>query len=495
MEQNRMELSNATGKNGSILFLSLVCFVASLGGVLFGFDTAVISGTFGMVEAQFGLNQIEVGWFASSALMGAILGALISGTLSDRYGRKPVLITAALLFFISALGSTVPSTFKILIVARLIGGLGVGMASVLAPMYISEFSPPKLRGRLVALYQLSIVIGILLAYFSNWLLLNYSQYNNSTFGGAGYLHKIFVSEVWRGMFGAEMIPSGLFILLLFVIPETPRWLIKKGQNDKGLRVLAQISGTLVAKKEFKAIKESVNHIGKIRELFKPGLRLALLVGVGLSVFGQFTGVNIIVYYGPSILEEAGFKLESALQLQVAIGLINLIFTAIALWKIDNWGRRPLLIGGMAAVFASLLIISIQFFVGLTSGIWIVFMLCIYMASLALSINAVIWVLTGEIFPNRIRGRAMSIATFSNWGTNFLTAFIFPWIVQTAGMGTSFLIFAGFSLLATIFFYRLVPETRGKSLEDIEKYWAEKKLSNKAHDYKSIETINKYENIA
>jgi len=200
------------------------------------------------------------------------------------------------------------------------------------------------------------------------------------------------------------------------------------------------------------------------------LRMALIVGIGLSVFGQFTGVNIIVYYGPSILENAGFKLDSALQFQVAIGIINLIFTLIALWKIDDLGRRPLLVWGMAAVFVSLMIIAIQFSIGLTSGIWIVIMLCVYMASLALSINAVIWVLTGEIFPNRVRGRAMSIVTFFNWSVNFLTAFIFPWFVDHAGIDIGFFTFAGFCFVATLFFYRMVPETKGKSLEEIEQYW-------------------------
>lgn len=203
------------------------------------------------------------------------------------------------------------------------------------------------------------------------------------------------------------------------------------------------------------------------------MRLSLIVGVGLSVFGQFTGVNIIVYYGPTILENAGFQLDSALQFQVAIGIINLLFTIIALWKIDSWGRRPLLIWGMAAVFISLLIITIQFSTGQTSGIWILVMLCIYMASLAISINAVIWVLIGEIFPTRIRGLAMSLATFVNWGTNFLTALIFPWYVATIGMNAGFFTFASMSLLATIFFYKYVPETRGKSLEEIENCWNSK----------------------
>ena len=398
----------------------------------------------------------------------------MAGALSDKYGRKPVLIVASLLFFISALGSALPPSFTFLISARLIGGLGVGMASVLAPLYISEFAPPKVRGRLVALYQLSIVIGILLAYFSNWILLNFSNGNEFAFGGTGFLHKVLVAEVWRGMFGSEMIPSGLFIILLFVIPESPRWLIKNKQTDKGYNILARISGATIAKIELAEIKETVNHAkGRISDLLKPGLRAALIVGIGLSVFGQFTGVNIIVYYGPSILENAGFKLDSALQFQVAIGIINLIFTIIALWKIDTWGRRPLLIWGMAAVFVSLMIIAFQFTLGVTSGIWIVIMLCVYMASLALSINAVIWVLIGEIFPNRIRGKAMSIATFANWGINFLTAFMFPWYVAKIGMNVGFFTFAGMCLIATVFFYKYIPETKGKSLEEIEKYWAKK----------------------
>lgn len=466
-----MNISDTITDKGSKSFLALVCFVASLGGVLFGFDTAVISGTFSFVEQYFELNKIEVGWFASSALVGAILGAFIAGALSDKYGRKPVLLLAAFLFFISALGSTVPPSFIFLICARLIGGLGVGMASVLAPLYISEFSPPKIRGRLVALYQLAIVIGILLAYFSNWMFLNFSINNEMAFGGSGVFHQVMVSHVWKAMFGSEMIPSGLFIVLLFFIPESPRWLIKNNQTEKGFNILVRISGVIIAKTELTEIKATVNHVkGKISEFLKPGLRLALIVGVGLSVFGQFTGVNIIVYYGPSILENAGFKLDGALQFQVAIGIINLIFTIIALWKIDSWGRRPLLIWGMSAVFISLMIIAFQFTLGGTSGIWIVIMLCIYIAALALSINAVIWVLIGEIFPNRIRGRAMSIATFANWGINFLTAFIFPWYVAEIGMGAGFFTFAAMCLLATIFFYKYVPETKGKSLEEIEIHW-------------------------
>ena len=466
-----MIFRNYNSSKQSNSFIAAVCSIGSLGGLLFGFDTAVISGTFSFIEQYFLLDEIEIGWFASSALIGAIIGALVSGSLSDRFGRKPILIIAAFLFFISALGCTIPNSFIFLIVARIIGGIGVGMASVLAPLYISEFSPPKIRGKLIALYQLSIVIGILLAYLSNWLLLKFSQESTSLFNETDKLYKIFVSEVWRGMFGLEMIPSGLFILLLFLIPESPRWLIKNNNPEKGFNILTKISGEKIAEKEFIEIKNSISKFkGRIADLLRPGLRLALLVGIGLSVFGQFTGVNIIIYYGPTILENAGFKIDGALQFQVAIGLINLIFTILALWKIDRWGRRPLLVYGMFSVFISLIIIAFQFTFGSSQGILIVVMLCIYMASLALSINAVIWVLIGEIFPNRIRGSAMSIVTFTNWGANFLTAFTFPWYIDKIGMGGGFFTFAGMCLLATIFFNKYVPETKGKTLEEIENFW-------------------------
>lgn len=457
-------------------FLILVCFTASLGGILFGFDTAVISGTVSMVESQFELNKLLVGWFGSSALVGAIIGSMISGVLSDKYGRRPMLILSAILFFFSALASAIAPSFAILIAARLVGGLGIGMASVLAPMYISEFSPPKIRGRLVALYQLSIVMGILLAYFSNWGLSEFARNYADDFGGQGFLHRIMISEVWRGMFGAEIIPAVLFFSLLLIIPESPRWLIKEGREKDGYEILVKLSGETAAKADLKAIHESVTEEqGTFGELFKGGFKLALIAGLGLSVFGQFTGVNIIVYYGPDILRDAGFNFDNALKYQISIGLINLIFTSLALWKIDHWGRRKLLIGGMIAVCISLLIIGMQFSMAKTPGIWLVIMLCIYMASLAFSINAVIWVLLGEIYPNRLRGKAMSVATFANWATNFATAFLFPWFVAQIGMNSGFFVFAGFCFIAVIFFHKVVPETKGKTLEEIEEHWKKQEV--------------------
>ncbi len=282
-------------------------------------------------------------------------------------------------------------------------------------------------------------------------------------------HKVFVSEVWRGMFAVEMIPSTLFFFLLLMVPESPRWLIDQGKEVQGWAILERINGNVDRLLLTSRSNDETQKLG-IKILLQPGWRKALAVGVGLSVFGQFTGVNIVIYYGPTILEGAGYTLGSAVLFQVLIGIINLIFTIIALFKIDSWGRRPLLIGGMISVFISLCGLGILFSTSESSGIWAVVILCIYIASLALSINAVIWVLIGEIYPTHIRGQAMSIATFANWTTNFTAAFLFPWYVNIVGMGMGFFTFAGFSLMGVLFFFRYVPETKGKSLEEIEEYW-------------------------
>lgn len=475
---------------GSVLYLAGICLVASIGGLLFGFDTAVISGTVERVKIQYGLTDLLQGWFTSSALVGCILGAAVAGMLGDRFGRKPTLIVASIFLFVSALYSTIPPTFLILILARMIGGVGVGMASVLAPMYISEFAPPHLRGRLVAFFQLLIVVGVLAAYFSNWRLVEFAKNHWASFGGNGTMHRILVSEVWRGMFGAEMIPAGLFFLLLFFVPESPRWLAKEGRTERAFGILARVGGRDMARRQMTDIQDSLAQAeGTLRELFRPGLRTALLVGVMLAVFGQLSGVNIVVYYGPKILRAAGYGDVASLLGQVGFGLINLVFTIIALLVIDRWGRRPLLIGGMAVVTVSLAAIGGLFLAGnsplagiatngvvavgtisKTLGLWIGIMICVYMACIALSICAVIWVLTPEIFPNRVRGRAASIATLANWSTNAASAFIFPWYVANFGMHSAFFTSAAICLAATLFFWFLVPETKGKSLEEIEKLW-------------------------
>jgi SP family arabinose:H+ symporter-like MFS transporter len=422
------------------------------------------------VESQFGLSKLALGWFTSSALVGCIIGALAAGGLGDRYGRKPVLMGAAILFFGSALGSAIPPSFTILFSVRIIGGMGVGIASVISPLYISEFSPPGIRGRLVALYQLSIVTGILLAYFSNWMLQQYSaghagiSVHSET---SGILYKIMVVEVWRAMFGMEMIPALLLLALLFFVPESPRWLIQAGRRDQGRNILEMISGKEVAGKEFNEILQSLRAgKGRLRELFRPGLRRALIIAVGLSVFGQLTGINAVIYYGPEILKQAGIQFENALQFQTLLGIINLVFTLLAIMLIDKLGRRPLLVGGMAAVVITLMMAGFLFLDDHPNSLLIVIVLGVYIACIAFSICAVIWVLTPEILPNRVRGRAMSIATFSNWATNTLAAYLFPWYVAAFGMHLGFFTFGAICLAATLFFWKLVPETKGKSLEQI-----------------------------
>jgi SP family arabinose:H+ symporter-like MFS transporter len=487
--QERLAATGASPEVRCRRYIALACLVGSLGGLLFGFDTAVISGTIERVRQQFALSDLMEGWFTSSALIGSILGVAATGALGDRCGRRPVLMAAAVLFLLSGLYSTIASTFVILIVARLVCGLSVGMTSVIAPMYISEFAPPKRRGRLVGLYQLSIVMGILLAYLSNWVLLRLATNKPYAFSGWPALHWIMVSEYWRGMFGAEMLPAVLFFFLLFLVPESPRWLIKAGHELLGLKVLTVISGLQTAERELAEIKQTLKH-GRtsLGELFRPGLRRALLVGIMLAVFGQLSGVNIVVYYGPKILMAAGYHDVGSLLGQVGFGLINLICTVLALMVVDHWGRRPLLIYGMGAVTATLAVIGSLFFWGRSDassaiasgaiavvssrvGLWIGIMMCVYMACIALSICAVIWVLTPEIFPNRVRGRGMALATFANWSTNAFSAFVFPWFVAKFSMQVFFFTTAGICLIATWCFWKFVPETKGRTLEEIGKSWS------------------------
>ncbi|HEY1786779.1 MAG TPA: sugar porter family MFS transporter [Verrucomicrobiae bacterium] len=480
---NLKEAASATPSarhgGGSTQYLALVCLVASLGGLLFGFDTAVISGTVERVREQFALNDLMEGWFTSSALVGCVLGAAIAGTLGDRFGRKPVLLASAIFFLVSAIYSTIPHAFSVLVLARASCGIGIGMASVIAPMYISEFAPQAWRGRLVAFYQLSIVIGILLAYLSNWLLLQFAQSHPDAFNVWPQLHWIMVSEYWRGMFGAEILPAGLFLVLLFCVPETPRWLIQAGRETQGLEILKRIGGSETANAQLTQIKNTVESKQvAIQELFQPGLRRALLLGILLSVFGQLSGVNIVVYYGPKILAAAGFQNAGALLAQVGFGFINLIFTILALIFIDRIGRRPLLISGMAVVTLALAAIGFAFLFGVHDqstvsvavGLWIGGLICVYIASIALSICAVIWVLTPEIFPNRVRGRAMSLATLANWTTNAFSAWVFPWYVARYGMPIFFFTAAAICLIAVSYYWKAVPETKGRSLEEIENLW-------------------------
>lgn len=453
-----------TTQNGqvSMKFVTLVSIVAALGGLLFGFDTAVVSGAIGFMKLRFDLNELEVGWAVSSLIIGCIAGAALSGMLSDRFGRKKVLIAAAALFIIGSVGSAIPATFTGYIIARMIGGIGIGITSTLCPLYNAEIAPARYRGRLVALNQFATVTGIFLVYFVNS-------------GIAGYADDAWnISTGWRWMFGVGVLPGVLFLVLLFFVPESPRWLIKQGRPVEALPILLKIHGDDLARQEVLDIKESFKQENaSLRQLFTPGLRTALLVGVVLAVLQQVTGINAIMYYAPEIFKEAGAGTNASLVQTILVGLINFLFTILALWLIDKAGRKALLLVGSALMTVSLLVIGIAFHSGQTSGPLVLVFILVYVAAFAISLGPVVWVLLSEIFPNRIRGRATAIASMSLWAADYIVSQSFPPMLNTAGPAMTFWIFGVLSLVTFLFTWRVVPETKGKSLEEIEDVWSAK----------------------
>ncbi|MBB6130997.1 sugar porter family MFS transporter [Mucilaginibacter lappiensis] len=466
---------NSMTAKPSKVYLYLVCLVAALGGFLFGFDTAVISGTVSLVKQDFGLNAVSEGWFVSCALLGCIIGVSLSGKLSDKYGRKIVLIISAVLFLVSALGCMLSNSFTVLIVFRLIGGLGIGVASMVSPLYISEFSPSRFRGMMVSLYQLALTIGIVLAYFSNAYL---ASHITDTFNNAG-INKIFSTEVWRGMLGLGALPAAIFLICLFVVPESPRWLLLKGQEQKAKTILTKIDGAEAVQKEMDAFKtlDRDNDDGSIKELFTPVYRKALWIGLLLPFLSQVCGINAVIYYGPRILEQAGFTLNNALGGQVTIGLVNVVFTFVAIFTIDIWGRRPLLFAGIGGAVISLLIIGVLFAFGITTGPWILIFILTFISCFAFSFGPVCWVVVGEIFPNAIRGKAMALATLSLWIGNFLVGQLTPVMLEGMGASWTFWLFALCCSPALWLTFKLIPETKGRSLENIEAYWKQVYIQN------------------
>lgn len=456
-------------KNNNLAYIWWLTITASLGGLLFGYDTAVISGTLSMVRTQFGLNAAMEGWYVSSALVGCVIGVSFAGWLSDKYGRKKVLLLAATLFTISALGCALIDSFSALVLYRLVGGMGVGMASMLSPMYISEMSPPAIRGRLVALYQLAIAVGILGSYFINAWLLHQSAGND--FFIDNKLILIFKSEVWRAMLGMESIPAIVFFILLLTVPESPRWLTLKGNINKAKTILIKSIGKEEAELEIKEIQDSLETEKKSRYLIlEPGIKLAIFLGVSLAVLQQFTGIDAIIYYGPRIMEQAGFALNDALGSQVIIGVINMLFTLLAIWKIDKFGRKPLLLSGTLGMFISVIAIGFLFYFDKAEGIFLLSLILIFIASFAFSLGPVVWVILSEIYPTKIRGRAMSIATMAVWiGTSMIGQFI-PLSLDNLGPATTFWIFGFFCIPTMWIGWKIMPETKGKTLEEIERYW-------------------------
>lgn len=456
---------------GYLVFLSVV---AALGGFLFGYDTAVISGTIAQVTEQFGLDALQQGWYVGCALIGSIIGVLFAGILSDKFGRKSTMILSAILFSTSAIGCAVSTDFNQLVIYRIIGGVGIGVVSIISPLYISEVAVAQYRGRLVSLYQLAVTIGFLGAYLVNYQLLGYSMSNPDV--STGWWNLVFVSEVWRGMLGMETLPAIMFFIIIFFIPESPRWLILKGKEEKATNILERIytssKEALFQLTETKSVLSSESK-SEWKLLLQPGIRKAVIIGVCIAVLGQFMGVNAVLYYGPSIFENAGLSGGDSLFYQVLVGLVNTLTTVLALVIIDKVGRKKLVYYGVSGMVISLVLIATYFIYGESWGISSIFLLIFflfYVFCCAVSICAVVFVLLSEMYPTRVRGLAMSIAGFALWIGTYLIGQLTPWMLQNLTPAGTFFLFAVMCVPYMLIVWKLVPETTGKSLEEIERYW-------------------------
>lgn len=435
-------------------FVYIAASISALGGMLFGYDTGVISGAILFIQQDFALSPTLEEVVVSSVLLGAVLGAVMGGTLTDRFGRRIVLMLTAALFALSAVGTALATTVTWLIIGRVIVGIAIGVASFTAPLYISEVSPVKMRGRFVSFNQIALTSGIVIAYLVDYAL--------SGIRG------------WRWMFGLAAVPSALLGIGMLFMPESPRWLVSHGLVDKGRSVLQRIRGTSTVEDEVQDIQlSSVQQSGNWSELTSPLLRPAMIVGIGLALFQQVTGINTVIYYAPTIFQSAGFESASVAILATAgVGIINVLMTVVALQLLDRVGRRPLLLIGMAGMVISLGVLGSAFlFPHLRVLGWIAAgSLMLYVGSFAVGLGPVFWLLISEIYPLKIRGLAMSIATVANWGANLLVALTFLTLIQIMGRPGTFWLYGMVGIGAWIFAYVLVPETKGRSLEDIEAHW-------------------------
>ena len=456
---------------GYLIFLSVV---AALGGFLFGYDTAVISGTIAQVTQLFQLDALQQGWYVGCALVGSIVGVLFAGILSDKLGRKLTMVIPAVLFSTSALGCALSADFAQLVVYRIIGGVGIGVVSIVSPLYISELAVAQYRGRLVSLYQLAVTVGFLGAYLVNYQLLAWAE--SGTQLSVDWLNKIFITEVWRGMLGMETLPAILFFIIIFFIPESPRWLIVRGKELKAVNILEKIYNSITeAKSQLNETKSVLTSETKSEWslLMKPGIFKAVIIGVCIAILGQFMGVNAVLYYGPSIFENAGLSGGDSLFYQVLVGLVNTLTTVLALVIIDKVGRKKLVYYGVSGMVVSLILIGLYFLFGDSLGVSCLFLLIFflfYVFCCAVSICAVVFVLLSEMYPTKVRGLAMSIAGFALWIGTYLIGQLTPWMLQNLTPAGTFFLFAVMCVPYMLIVWKLVPETTGKSLEEIERYW-------------------------
>ena len=457
----------------NITYIVGITLVATIGGLLFGYDTAVISGAEKSIEAflikPLGLSAFVHGATVSSALIGCIIGGAISGLLSNRFGRKKTLIIAAGLFFVSALGSGYPEflffnhgeatmgLFWMFNFYRVIGGIGVGLASAVCPMYIGEIAPARIRGTLVSCNQFAIIFGMLVVYFVNWGIANGQTIE-------------WINDIgWRRMFISEAIPAGLFGILVFFVPETPRYLAMTNKDEQALGVLSKIMGN---KERAGKILEEIKATFTVTETTKSKVfsygKTVVIIGILLSVFQQFVGINVALYYAPRIFESMGAAKDASMMQTIIMGLVNVVFTLVAIFTVDKWGRKPLLITGSIGMAIGMFAISILAFnniIGISTLVFII----IYTASFMMSWGPICWVLISEIFPNKIRGQAVAIAVAAQWAANYFISSTYPPMMEFSG-GMTYAFYGLMSVLSAIFVWRMVPETKGKTLEDMTKFW-------------------------
>lgn len=509
--------------------ITYISFIVALGGFLMGFDASVISGVVKFIEPEFNLSKIELGWAVASLSLTATLAMMLSGPIADKFGRKPVLKGAALLFLVSAILSALAPSFIVLVAARMLGGLGVGAALIIAPMYIAELAPAKYRGRLVSLNQLNIVIGITVAFFSNYLILSLGSSEQS------WVQSLNLdSWNWRWMLGIEAIPALFYFIALMFVPESPRWLLLKGKDDDARNVMSKTLPAALIETEIKSIKDTLTTTAtgvssSLKDVFKPAMKLVLLIGVSVAVLQQITGINAVFFYAPMIFEQTGFGTDASFMQAVFVGITNLIFTVLAIVLIDRIGRKALLVFGVSGIALCMFLLSFSFhqasyqldekaISGLPTSIStaelipiqdsqfdndldfkakmvelldeqqaqehestliaaaininqqvVLYSLLGFVACFAISLGPVMWVLFSELFPNRIRGIAISFVGLINSATSFLVQLVFPWELATLGVTMTFAIYGGFALLGLGIIVTLLPETKGKSLEELEAY--------------------------
>lgn len=512
----------------STRYVIRVALIVALGGFLMGFDASVISGVVTFIEPEFQLSKIQLGWAVASLTLTATLAMMVAGPLSDRLGRRPVLKIAAALFTVSAIASAVAPDFLTLVAARMLGGLGVGAALIIAPMYIAEIAPPDVRGRMVSFNQLNIVIGISAAFFSNFLILRLGQSDLSwavTLGMDAW--------AWRWMLGVEALPAIFYFLALYTVPESPRWLVMHRRDAEALDVMAQVSGQAVAEAELAEVRatldaEAQREQASLRELFQPAMKLVLTIGISVAILQQITGINSVFFYAPMIFEQSGIGTDASFMQAVLVGLVNLVFTVLAIALIDRLGRRPLLGFGLAGIAVCMFVLAFGFgsatysidsaglatlppaldaaalqpIVGQVFESDVAFREAIeaaagpevytahqsalvgaaidmnptlilvgilgFVASFAISLGPVMWVLFSELFPNRVRGMAISFVGLINSAVSFTVQLVFPWELQNLGNALTFLIYGLFAVVGLLVVMRLLPETKGRSLEELER---------------------------